>query len=83
MENEEMQNQEPVNESVVQPVNQENAAPVTEERDLSAESDRKPRPQVEVTDEMVEKSIKHLENLLNYYNEVQSVVKNPKSLQLE
>ena len=66
MENEEMQNQEPVNESVVQPVNQENAAPVTEERDLSAESDRKPRPQVEVTDEMVEKSSKTLSTMLDY-----------------
>ena len=66
MENEEIQNQEPVNESVVQPVNQENAVPVAEERNLSAESDRKPRPQVEVTDEMVEKSSKTLSTMLDY-----------------
>ena len=45
-----------------------------------SKADRLSARGVAVSDEMVEKSIKHLENLLNYYNEVQSVVKNPKSL---
>ncbi len=66
MENEEMQNQEPVNESVVPPVNQENAAPVAEDREPVAEPERKSRPQVEVTDEMVEKSSKTLSTMLDY-----------------
>ncbi len=66
MENEEIQNQEPVNESVVQPENQENAVPAAEDRELSAESERKARPQVEVTDEMVEKSSKTLSTMLDY-----------------
>lgn len=45
-----------------------------------SKADRLSARGVDVSDEMVEKSIKHLENLLNYYNEVQSMVKDPKSL---
>ena len=33
-----------------------------------------------VSDEMVEKALAHLDNLLNYYNEVKNFVQNPKSL---
>ena len=42
-----------------------------------SKADRLSARGVDVSDEMVEKSIKHLENLLNYYNEVQSMVKDP------
>ena len=66
MENKEMQNQETVNESAVQPENQETPAQTAENREFTAESDRKPRPQVEVTDEMVEKSSKTLSTMLDY-----------------
>ena len=35
---------------------------------------------VDVTDEMVEKSLNHLDNLLKYYNEVKDLANNPKTL---
>lgn len=35
---------------------------------------------VAITDEIIEKALKHLENLLNYYNEVKMIVKKPARL---
>ena len=81
MEKEEVQNQEVVNEPVVQPVNPEKAEPAVEEigpiaaeiepsavkpEPAAAEPERKPRSQVEVTDEMVEKSSKTLSSMRDY-----------------
>jgi len=66
MENEEMQNQESVNESVVQAANNEEAAVTGETQETQREFERKPRPQVEVTDEMVEKSSKALTTMLDF-----------------
>ena len=61
-----MQNQESVNESVVQAANNEEAAVTGETQETQREFERKPRPQVEVTDEMVEKSSKALTTMLDF-----------------
>ena len=43
-------------------------------------ADRLSAKGMDVSEEMINSSINHLENLLNYYNEVQSLVKSPKGL---
>lgn len=45
-----------------------------------SKADRLSARGVDVSNEMVEKALLHLDNLLNYYNEVESMAKNPRCL---